>query len=253
MNWRQIERWATIAIYISAGVGLAMLMVEELSPPGSPAAQLGETVGRYLTRLGEIGGGALFAIVLAYLTIIGATWLMVLLMEGIDRLRSRRARAQLRMQQMQEEFRAKIREEVREEFRANIREEMREEFRAEIHKEMREGIDDVVQERLAQLGIVTDTSPHRDTTAAAEPRPANGAPLAGHGSAGLTEENIRSVVRECLLQLASSPARGRQRRRTGNGGAALRRAGRRRATPGRAGRRPLSAPAGGRRHTPDPS
>ena len=201
MNWRQIERWATIAIYISAGVGLAMLMVEELSPPGSPAAQLGETVGRYLTRLGEIGGGALFAIVLAYLTVIGATWLMVLLMEGIDRLRSRRARSQLRMQQMQEEFRAKIREEVREEFRANIREEMREEFRAE----MREDIDDIVRERLAQLGIATDTPLHRDTTAMMEPRPANGAPLAGHGSAGLTEENIRSVVRECLLQLGIKP------------------------------------------------
>ena len=178
-----------------------MLMVEELSPPGSPAARLGETVGGYLTRLGEIGGGALFAVVLAYLTIIGATWLMVLLMEGIDRLRSRRARAQLRMQQMQEEFRAKIREEVREEFRANIREEMREEFRAE----MREDIDDIVRERLAQLGIATDTPPHRDTTAAAEPRPANGAPLAGHGSAGLTEENVRSVVRECLLQLGIKP------------------------------------------------
>ena len=130
---------------------------------------------------------------------------MVLLMEGIDRLRSRRARAQLRMQQMQEEFRAKIREEVREEFRANIREEMREEFRAEIHKEMREGIDDIVRERLAQLGIATDTPLHRDTTAMMEPRPANGAPLAGHGSAGLTEEDIRSVVRECLWELGIKP------------------------------------------------
>ena len=184
MNWRQIERWATIAIYISAGVGLAMLMVEELSPPGSLAARLGETVGGYLTRLGEIGGGVLFAIVLAYLTIIGATWLMVLLMEGIDRLRSRRARSQLRMQQ--------------------IREEAREKFRAEIREEVRQDVDDIVRERLAELGIASDTFLDLRRTAA-EPRPANSAPLAGHGSAALTEEGVRRIVLELMQQMGVNP------------------------------------------------
>ena len=109
---------------------------------------------------------------------------MVLLMEGIDRLRSRRARSQLRMQQM--------------------REEAREKFRAEIREEVRQDVDDIVRERLAELGIASDTFPDLRRTAA-EPRPTNGAPLAGHGSAGLTEENIRSVVRECLLQLGIKP------------------------------------------------
>ena len=99
---------------------------------------------------------------------------MVLLMEGIDRLRSRRARSQLRMQQ--------------------IREEAREKFRAEIREEVRQEVDDIVRERLAELGIASDTPRRQDTTAMAEARPA-----------GLTEEDIRSVVRECLLQLGIKP------------------------------------------------
>jgi len=153
-----------------------MLMVEELSPPGSPAARLGETVGGYLTRLGEIGGGALFAVVLAYLTIIGATWLMVLLMEGIDRLRNRRARSQLRMQQMRAEFRAEIREDI----------------------------DDIVGKRLAQLGIASDTPLRQDATTA-ESRPANGAPPAGQGSFVLTEEGVRRIVLELMQQMGVNP------------------------------------------------
>ena len=103
---------------------------------------------------------------------------MVLLMEGIDRLRNRRARSQLRMQQMRDEFRAKIREEVW----------------AEIRDEVRQDIDDIVRKRLAELGIGPDTPRCQDTTAMAEARPV-----------GLTEEDIRSVVRECLRQLGIKP------------------------------------------------
>ena len=99
---------------------------------------------------------------------------MVLLMEGIDRLRSRRARSQLRMQQM--------------------REEAREKFRAEIREEVRQDVDDIVRERLAELGVGLDTPRRQDTTAMAEAHPA-----------GLTEANIRDVVRECLLQLGIKP------------------------------------------------
>ena len=96
-QWRQIERWATIAIYVSAGVGLAILLVEALAPAGSAVQQLAQSTANRLTRLGEIGGGLLFAVVLAYLTTMGGTWIMVLLMEGIERLRTRRARTELRL------------------------------------------------------------------------------------------------------------------------------------------------------------
>ena len=103
---------------------------------------------------------------------------MVLLMEGIDRLRNRRARSQLRMQQMRDEFRAKIREELWD----------------EIREEVRQDIDDIVRKRLAELGIGPDTPRRQDTTAMAAARPA-----------GLTEEDICNVVRECLLQLGIKP------------------------------------------------
>ena len=109
---------------------------------------------------------------------------MVLLMEGIDRLRNRRARSQLRMQQMRDEFRAKIREELWD----------------EIRDEVRQDIDDIVRKRLAELGIASDTFPDLRRTAA-EPRPANGAPLAGHGSAALTEESVRRIVLELMQQM----------------------------------------------------
>ena len=99
---------------------------------------------------------------------------MVLLMEGIDRLRSRRARLQLRMQQMRDEFRAKIREELW----------------AEIREEVRQDIDDIVGKRLADLGIGPDTPRRQDTTAMAKARPV-----------GLTEEDICAVVRECVREL----------------------------------------------------
>ena len=38
MQWRQIERWATIAIYVSAGAGLAVLLAETLAPAGSASS-----------------------------------------------------------------------------------------------------------------------------------------------------------------------------------------------------------------------
>ena len=84
----------------------------------------------------------------------------------------------MRMQQMRDEFRAKIREELWD----------------EIRDEVRQDIDDIVRKRLAELGNTPDTPRHQDTTAMAEACPA-----------GLTEEDICAVVRECLLQLGIKP------------------------------------------------
>lgn len=167
MQWRQIERWATIAIYVSAGVGLAILLVEALAPAGSTAQQLAHIAANRLTRLGEIGGGLLFGVALAYLTGIGGTWIMVLLMEGIERLKNRQTREQLRIEKLRE----------------GIREEGRKEVRA------------AVRERLEQLGIDPDDV-LRPQALSQEPHPANGA--AGDS---ISDERIRRIVRECLEQL----------------------------------------------------
>ena len=190
MQWRQIERWATIAIYVSAGAGLAVLLAETLAPAGSAAQQLAHIAANRLTRLGEIGGGLLFAVVLAYLTIMGGTWLMVLLMEGIERLKNRRARAELQLEKIREEIRKEGREAAREEGRKAGREEGREEIRA------------AVRERLEQLGIDPDVvlRPQSQETAPPEPHPANGA--AGNN---IGDERIRRIVRECLEQLGVNP------------------------------------------------
>ena len=190
MQWRQIERWATIAIYVSAGAGLAVLLVEMLAPAGSAAQQLAHIAANRLTRLGEIGGGLLFAVVLAYLTTMGGTWLMVLLMEGIERLKNRRARAELQLEKIREEIRKEGREAAREEGRKAGREEGREEIKA------------AVRERLEQLGIDPDVvlRPQSQETAPPEPHPANGA--AGNN---IGDERIRRIVRECLEQLGVNP------------------------------------------------
>lgn len=194
MQWRQIERWATIAIYVSAGAGLAVLLVETLAPAGSAAQQLAHIAANRLTRLGEIGGGLLFAVVLAYLTTMGGTWLMVLLMEGIERLKNRRARSELQLE--------KIREEIRKEGREAAREEGREEGREAGREEGREEIRAAVRERLEQLGIDPDVvlRPQSQETAPPELHPANGA---ARNSIG--DERIRRIVRECLEQLGVNP------------------------------------------------
>ena len=63
VNWGQIERWATIALYLAAGVGLTILLVRELTPQGSPSNRASKA-GEYLTALGEISGGMVFVIIL---------------------------------------------------------------------------------------------------------------------------------------------------------------------------------------------
>lgn len=177
MNWRRIERWATIAIYVSAVLGLAILLAEELAPPGSWAARIAGATAARLVRLGEIGGGLLFAVVLTYLTIIVGVWLMVLLMDGIDRLRNRKARF--------EKQQATAREAVKEEGRKEGKEEGRKEGRAEMER--------LVRERLGELGI--------DPDAVLRPKPsaANGA------DAPISEERVRLIVSECLEQLGVKP------------------------------------------------
>lgn len=179
MNWRRIERWATIAIYVSSGLGLAILLAEELAAPGSLAARITAAVAARLMRLGEIGGGLLFAVVLTYLTIIIGVWFMVLLMEGIDRLRNRKYR--LERQQ------AAARAEGQEQARAEGREQGRKEGRAEM-----EGL---VRERLGELGIDLDL----DAVLRPPPPAANGA------DAAISEERVRLIVRECLEQLGVKP------------------------------------------------
>lgn len=71
MNWRRIERWATIALYTAASVAVVIVLVEALLPVGSLGGKLARVAAHYLTRLGDVGSGALLAIIVIALLVMG--------------------------------------------------------------------------------------------------------------------------------------------------------------------------------------
>ncbi len=122
MNWRRVERWATIALYTAASVAVVILLAEELLPVGSLVQWLAQRAAHYLTRLGDIGGGALLAFIFVALLIMGGIWLMVLIAEGVERLSTIIKEMRGRDEQLKAAAREAGREAGREEMRGIVRE-----------------------------------------------------------------------------------------------------------------------------------
>ena len=184
MNWRQIERWATIALYAAAGVALAVLLVSELAPAASPTERLAHNVAVYLTAMGDIGGGTLFVIVLVSISVMGGIWIMVLIAKGVDTLT-----AIIRDMRSRDE---RAKEAGRQAGRKEGREEGREEILA------------VLRERLAELGIsLNDLFPPETDGLAAEQSERE--VRAEGADSKEEEERIRAIVREYLQEMGINP------------------------------------------------
>ena len=211
MNWRRIERWATIAIYASAGIGLAILLVEALAPPGSLAQRIATFAADNLTRLGEIGGGLLFAIALTALSVMGGIWIMVLIAEGWSRLTEIIREERNWKTRVEEEGRAEGLEKGREQGREQGREEGLEQGLEQGREQgLEQGLEQgreqgkaemraLVQERLELLGInPADVLP-----------PTQPEPTANDDDAAATDaeldDRIRHILQEQLERLGIRP------------------------------------------------
>ncbi len=186
MNWQRMERWAiwaSVAVYAAATVALLVLLVRNLAPDGSPAQRLAEGFAANLSDFGDVGGGALFIIVLLSMSAMGGVWTMVLIFKGVDTLtemiRERRGRDD------------RIREEGREEGREAGRQEGRQEGREEAIA--------LFQESLEQAGISPD-----DLMRRLEERGGPGDRVREIVRAEANDE-IRAIVREYLAELGISP------------------------------------------------
>ena len=180
MNWRQIERWATIALYAAAGVALAVLLVSELAPAASPTERLAHNVAVYLTAMGDIGGGTLFVIVLVSISVMGGIWIMVLIAKGVDTLTAIIRDMRSRDERAKEAGRQVGREEGREEMLS------------------------LIGERLAELGIsLNDLFPPETDGLAAEQSERE---VQAEGADSKEEkERIRAIVREYLQEMGINP------------------------------------------------
>ena len=148
MNWRRVERWATIALYTAASAAVVIVLLEALLPSGSLEQKLAQVAAQQLTRLGDVGSGALLAIIVIALLVMGGIWIMVLIAEGVSRLSTliKEIRGQ------NEQLKAAAREEGLAEGRQEGLAEGRQEGLAEGRDEMR----DIVRERLEERGIDPD-------------------------------------------------------------------------------------------------
>ena len=179
MNWQRMERWAiwaSVAVYAAATVALLILLVRNLAPDGSPAQRLAQDFAANLSDFGDVGGGALFVIVLLSMSVMGGVWTMVLIFKGVDTLtemiRERRGRD----------------DRIREEGREAGRQEGREEAIA------------LFQESLEQAGISPDDLMRRLE---------EGGGTAGDGIREVVRakanDEIRAIVREYLAELGLNP------------------------------------------------
>ena len=95
MHWRRLERWATvatIALYVAAVASLVIMLGESLLTEGSPAQRVFRDVAEYLNRLGNIGGGAIVAVILFILVGGGTGMLLLKAYDQFQENRKRRAR-----------------------------------------------------------------------------------------------------------------------------------------------------------------
>ena len=103
MDWQRLGRWATIAtitLYVAAAASLVVMLGESLLPEGSPAQRTFRAVADYLNRLGDIGGGAIIAVIL-FILVGGGTGM--LLFDAYDKFQEiRRRRAEERAEALAE-------------------------------------------------------------------------------------------------------------------------------------------------------
>ena len=94
MDWQRFERWATvatIALYVAAAASLVIMLGESLLPEGSPAQRAFHDIAGYLNRLGDIGSGAIVAIIVLILSGGGAGMLLFKAYDQFQENRKRRA------------------------------------------------------------------------------------------------------------------------------------------------------------------
>ena len=95
MDWRRLERWATIAanaLYASAAASLVIALGESLLSEGSPSQRVFHDIANRLTRLGDIGGGAIIVVILFVLVGGGTIMLLLKAYDQFQENRKRRAR-----------------------------------------------------------------------------------------------------------------------------------------------------------------
>lgn len=95
MDWQRFERWATvatIALYVAAAASLVIMLGESLLPEGSPAQLAFQNIADYLNRLGDIGSGAIVAVILFILVGGGTIMLLLKAYDQFQENRKRRAR-----------------------------------------------------------------------------------------------------------------------------------------------------------------
>ena len=94
MDWQRFERWATvatIALYVAAAASLVIMLGESLLPEGSPAQRTFHDIADYLNRLGDIGSGAIVAIIVLILSGGGTVMLLFKAYDQFQENRKRRA------------------------------------------------------------------------------------------------------------------------------------------------------------------
>lgn len=95
MDWRRLERWATIAtitLYAAAAATLIIMLGESLLSEGSLAQRVFHDIANRLTRLGDIGSGAIVAVILFVLVGGGTLMLLLKAYDQFQENRKRRAR-----------------------------------------------------------------------------------------------------------------------------------------------------------------
>ena len=140
MDWRRLERWATIAtiaLYAAAAASMIILLGEILLPEGSLAQRAFHNIANHLNRLGEIGGGT---VIYSILLILVGGGIYLLILRAIDKYHENRER------------RARERAEAV----AQGRVEGHAEGRAKGHAEGRAGSRAEIRDRLKERGIDLD-------------------------------------------------------------------------------------------------
>ena len=136
MNWKRLEHWVTMALYIAGATALVIMSVKRLAPERSLPQRIASDAAIYLTELGNVSGGLLIMIVLC---ILRGSATMASIFHVVDRYREWKKDEQRR----REEF-IRVREESIAEGRVEGRASAMEDIRARL---IERGIDpnDILQ------------------------------------------------------------------------------------------------------------
>ena len=123
MNWQRLERWVTISFGVAAGIAVIIQLTKRFAPEVWFLHRLARDVADYLDELGDIGSGV---IIVVFLSVMGGSWVMTVLLRGLEKLHEMR------------QERRRIREEGRMEGRKEGREEGRREMLATLRSRLME-------------------------------------------------------------------------------------------------------------------